>query len=90
MILKIAVDENITQEKKTFFFKVLKIPQEKISNLKFSDHCISKYLQEHYTRCIMRAPLFLKNVPGTFFNTIHQVKAIAIGVSEANPLIKIS
>ena len=25
-------------------------------------------------------------VPGTFFNATHQVKAIAIGVSEANPL----
>ena len=47
---------------------------------------ISKYLQEHYTRCITRAALFFKNVPGTFFNATHQVKAIAIGVSEVNPL----
>ena len=38
------------------------------------------------TRCITRAALFFKNVPGTFFNATHQVKAIAIGVSEANPL----
>ena len=48
----------------------------------------SKYLQEHYTRCITRAALFFKNVPGTFFNATHQVKAIAIGVSKANPLVK--
>ena len=34
----------------------------------------------------MRAALFFKNVPGTFFNARHQVKAIAIGVVEANPL----
>ena len=32
-------------------------------NLRFF---ISKYLQEHYIRCITRAALFLKNVPGTF------------------------
>ena len=32
---------------------------------------------------------FLKNVPGTFFNARHQVKAIAIGVSEVNPLVEI-
>ena len=50
---------------------------------------ISKYLQEHYTWCITRAALFFKNVPGTFFNATHQVKAIAIGVSEANPLVEI-
>ena len=50
---------------------------------------ISEYLQEHYTRCITRAALFLKNVPGTFFNATHQVKAIAIGVSEVNPLVEI-
>ena len=37
-------------------------------------------------RCITRAALSFKNVPGTFFNATHQVKAIAIGVSEANPL----
>ena len=30
---------------------------------------------------------FLKNVPGTFFNATHQVKAIAIGVVEANPQV---
>ena len=29
---------------------------------------ISKYLQEHYRLCITRAALFLKSVPGTFFN----------------------
>jgi hypothetical protein len=34
--------------------------------------------------------LFFKNVPGTFFNATHQVKAIAIGVSEVNPLVEIS
>ena len=39
---------------------------------------ISKYLQEHYIQCITRAALFLKNVPGTFFNATHRVKAIAI------------
>ena len=33
----------------------------------------------------MRAAL----VPGTFFNATHHVKAIAIGVSEANPLVEI-
>ena len=30
-----------------------------------------------------------KNVPGTFFNARHQVKAIAIAVSEVNPLVEI-
>ena len=40
----------------------------------------------HTRRCITRAAFFLKNVPGTFFNATHQVKAIAIGVSEVNPL----
>ena len=50
----------------------------------------SKYLQEHYTRCITRAALFFKNVPGTFFNATHQVKAIAIGISEADPMGEIS
>ena len=44
-----------------------------------------KYLQEHYTWCIMRVVLFFKNVPGTFFNATHQVKAIAIAVSEVKP-----
>ena len=43
----------------------------------------------HTRRCITRAALFFKNVPGTFFNATHQVKAIAIGVSEANPLVEI-
>ena len=37
---------------------------------------ISKYLQEHYTRCITRAVLFFKNIPGTFFNATHQVKPL--------------
>ena len=36
-----------------------------------------------------RAALFFKNVPGTFFNATHQVKAIAIAVSEVNPLVEI-
>ena len=30
--------------------------------------------------------LFFKNVPGTFFNSTHQVKAVAIGIVEVNPL----
>jgi hypothetical protein len=29
------------------------------------------------------------DVPGTFFNATHQVKAIAIAVSEVNPLVEI-
>ena len=29
------------------------------------------------------------NVPGTFFNATHHVKAIAIVVSEVNPLVEI-
>ena len=33
--------------------------------------------------------LFVLDVPGTFFNATHQVKAIVIGVSEANPLAEI-
>ena len=69
----------------------LMLPQEKISCslvLKLKVF-ISKYLQEHYTLCITRAVLFFKNVPGTFFNARHQVKAIAIGVSEVNPLVEI-
>ena len=40
----------------------------------------------HTRRCITRAALFFKNVPGTFFNATHQVKAIAIGIVEVNPL----
>ena len=40
-------------------------------------------------RCIAYFALFFKNVPGTFFNATHQVKAIAIGVSEVNPLVEI-
>ena len=43
----------------------------------------------HTRRCIMRAALFFKNVPGTFISATHQVKAIAIGVSEVNPLVEI-
>ena len=31
----------------------------------------------------------LLDVPDNFFNATHQVKAVAIGVSEANPLAKI-
>ena len=38
------------------------------------------------TRCIGYFALYGANVPGTFFNTTHQVKAIAIGVSVVNPL----
>ena len=38
-------------------------------------------------QCITRAALFFKNVPGTFFNATHQVKAIAIGVSEVIPQV---
>ena len=68
---------NFTQEKKT---------RSTVLELNFT---ISKYLQEYYTRCITRAALFLKNIPGTFFNARHQVKAVAIGVSEANPLVEI-
>ena len=30
----------------------------------------------HTRRCITRAALFFKNVPGTFFNTTHQVKQL--------------
>ena len=33
--------------------------------------------------------LFFLNVPGTFFNAIYQVKAIAIGIVEVNPLVEI-
>ena len=40
---------------------------------------LSKYLQEHSTRCITRAALFLKNVPGTF-STRH-IKANPLGES---------
>ena len=50
---------------------------------------ISKYLQEHYTWCITRAALFFRNVLGVFFNVRHQVEAIAIGVSEADPVVEI-
>ena len=32
--------------------------------------------------------LFLKNVPGTFFNATHHVKAIAIAVSEVSLLVE--
>ena len=49
----------------------------------------SKYLQEHYTQCITRAVLFFKNVPGTFFNARHQVKAVAIGIVEVDPPVEI-
>ena len=56
-------------------------------NLRFFYRCISKYLQEHYTRCITRAALFLKNVPGTFFYATHQVKAIAIGIVQVVPQV---
>ena len=41
------------------------------------------------TRCMVYFALYGANVPGTFFNARHQVKAIAIGVSETNPLVEI-
>ena len=41
-----------------------------------------------YTAYHESSALF-KNIPGTFFNATHQVKAIAIGVSEVNPLVEI-
>ena len=44
--------------------------------LRNEPRCFSEYLQEHYTRCITRAALFFKNVPGTFFNATHQVKQL--------------
>ena len=34
--------------------------------------------------------VYMLDVPGTFFNATHQVKAIAIGVSEANPLVELT
>ena len=37
----------------------------------------------------LASSLFFLNVPGTIFNARHQVKAIAIGVSEVNPLVEI-
>ena len=30
-----------------------------------------------------------KNIPGTFFNATHQVKAVAIGIAEVNPQVEI-
>ena len=67
------------------------LSQEKIScNLVLKLKAfVSDYLQESTTRCITRAAPFFKNVPGTFFNTRHQVKAIAIAVSEADPPVYI-
>ena len=41
-------------------------------------------------RCITRAALFFKNVPGTFFNATHQVKATAIAIVEVIPLVEIN
>ena len=49
----------------------------------------SEYLQEPTARCIAQLVSFFLNVPGTFFNATHQVKAIAIAVSEVNPLVEI-
>ena len=40
----------------------------------------------HITRCIAQLVLFLLDVQGTFFNASHQLKAIAIGIIEVNPL----
>ena len=42
------------------------------------------------TRCIAYFALYRANVPGTFFNATHQVKAIAIGIVEVEPLVEIS
>ena len=51
--------------------------------------CIAEYLQEQYNTVYhVTFASFLLDVPGTFSNATHQVKAIAIGVSEANPLVK--
>ena len=36
-----------------------------------------------------RAVLFLKNVPGSFFNVTYQVKAITIEIVEVNPRVKL-
>ena len=33
--------------------------------------------------------VYMLDVPGTFSNAAHQVKAIAIAVSEDNPLVEI-
>ena len=56
----------------------------------FEMRCISKYLQEQFNTVYDGArALFCSlqsNVPGTFFNATHQLKVIAIGISEANPL----
>ena len=41
------------------------------------------------TRRIAYFALFLANVPGTFFNARHQVKAIAIAVSKVIPQVYI-
>ena len=52
--------------------------------------CISEYLQEHYNTvydesyalfCSLRS-----DVPGTIFQREYQLKAIAIGIVEDNPL----
>ena len=51
--------------------------------------CFSKYFQEYYTRCITRAALFFLNVPGTFFNATHQVKAIEIAIIEDDHQVEI-
>ena len=42
--------------------------------------------QSTLTRWITCHCYFLLDVPGTFFNATHQVKAIAIAISKANPL----
>ena len=49
----------------------------------------SEYLQEPTTQCSAQLVSFFLNVPGTFFNATHQVKAIAIGISEDDPLVEI-
>ena len=41
----------------------------------------------HGTSCVHH--VYMLDVPGTFFNATHQVKAIAIEISEVNPLVEI-
>ena len=66
-----------------------------VLKLKKWDRCtifVSPY-KNTTTRCSMvHSALFCslrRNIPGTSFNAMHQVKAIAIGISEVNPLSKL-
>ena len=45
-------------------------------------------LQQHSVSYGGCCPIFL-DVPGTFSNATHQVKAIAIGIIKDNPLVEI-